>query len=71
LRAARVMMLTPQWNSREWLRERLIEACKVKGHFGDDGRAMVKNSIKSAFAKADRDGPAPLPKDNEMDGGSV
>ena len=65
LRAARVMMLAPQWNSRDWLEDRLVDACEVNKHRQDDGLTMVENSIKSAFAKADRDGPAPLPKERE------
>ena len=47
---------------REYLRDRLIDACQANGHLGDDGIHMVEGTINSAFDKADRDGPRMVPE---------
>jgi hypothetical protein len=47
---------------RNYLRDRLIDACQANGHLGDDGIHMVEGTINSAFDKADRDGPRMVPE---------
>lgn len=47
---------------RNYLRQRLIDACVANGHLGDDGIHMVEGTIDSAFAKADQDGPRTIPE---------
>lgn len=47
---------------RNYLRDRLIDACQANGHLGDDGIHMVEGTINSAFDKADRDGPRLIPE---------
>lgn len=47
---------------RNYLRDRLIDACQANGHLGDDGIRMVEGTINSAFDKADRDGPRLIPE---------
>lgn len=47
---------------REQLRNDLIHACQTNGLIRDDGRRSVDATIDSAFAKADLDGPRPIPE---------
>lgn len=47
---------------RDQLRNDLIQACHGNGLIRDDGRVSVENTIRSAFGKADRDGPRVIPE---------
>lgn len=42
---------------RDWLRERLVDVMHANGYVRDKGINAVHNTIGSAFAKADKDGP--------------
>lgn len=48
--------------NRDQLRNDLIQACLSNGLIRDDGRSSVEATIKSAFAKADADGPRVIPE---------
>lgn len=47
---------------RDALRTELVNACHTNGLIRDDGLRSVEQTIKSAFDKADRDGPRLLPE---------
>jgi Bifunctional DNA primase/polymerase, N-terminal len=47
---------------RVWLRTELTAACENNGLVADNGLRAVEATINSAFAKADRDGPASIPE---------
>lgn len=47
---------------REELRNDLIQACHTNGLIRDDGRPSVDATIKSAYTKADLDGPRHIPE---------
>lgn len=65
LRAARLLPFTAE--SREWLRDRLIDASHRNGYIARDGERDAHNTIDSAFRKADADGPAAVPAPAEPD----
>jgi hypothetical protein len=56
LRCARLLPFDP--DAREWLRQRLIDACEANGYIRSDGLAKTEATIRSAFDAADRLGPA-------------
>lgn len=47
---------------RDTLRSALTQACLTNGLIRDDGLRSVEQTIKSAFDKADRDGPRTIPE---------
>lgn len=47
---------------RDELRNDLVQACHANGLIRDDGRAGVEATIRSAFTKADLDGPREIPE---------
>lgn len=59
LRTARLL---PNQRQGSWLHGRPVDACHTNGLIADKGIISVEATIKSAFAKADKDGPAPIPE---------
>ena len=47
---------------RCWLREQLLDACRINGELADGGQAKCERTINGAFAKADGDGARPVPQ---------
>jgi hypothetical protein len=48
---------------RDWLHDRLIEACELNGYVDDDGMPQTLKTIRSGFAAADAAGPRDIPDD--------
>ncbi|GAB3242757.1 hypothetical protein [Mycolicibacterium hippocampi] len=58
--ALRLARLLP--DNRGWLHDALVDACDANGLITDDGVKSVEATTRSAFGKADRDGPAEVPR---------